>query len=107
MPLARERNHLANLKLRPVQMMAGSASSQAVLDREFLEIRARVLEIAAALDRLDRADGPPACDPRIAAIGQALDVLRSSDGERAERVQLIFSLPYDSSWRNALGVLAR
>jgi hypothetical protein len=87
--------------------MPNAASSQVVLDREFLEIRARVLEIAAALDRLDRADGPPADDPRVAALGQALDVLRSADGDRAERVQLIFSLPYDNSWRTTLGVVPR
>jgi hypothetical protein len=87
--------------------MPNASSSQAVLDREFLEIRARVLEVAAALDRLDRADGPPAGDPRVAAVGQALDVVRSADGDRAERVQLIFSLPYDNSWRTTLGVVPR
>jgi hypothetical protein len=87
--------------------MANGASSQEILDREFLDIRARVLEVAAALDRLDRAAGPPVDDARVASIAQALDVLRSADGDRAERVQLVFSLPYDDSWRTTLGVVAR
>ena len=29
-------------------------NSEQILDREFLEIRAKILEVAAALDRLDR-----------------------------------------------------
>jgi len=87
--------------------MPNSSSSQAVLDREFLEIRARVLEIAAALDRLDRADGPPTGDSRLAAIARALEVLQSSDSDRAERVQLIFSIPYENAWRATLDVAPR
>ena len=87
--------------------MSSPASSQAVLDREFLEIRARVLEIASALDRLDRADGPPAADARVTAINKAIDALRTADGNRAEQVQLIFSRSYDQRWRTTLGVLDR
>ena len=33
-----------------------------VLNREFPEIRARLLQLAAALDRMDRADGSPEGD---------------------------------------------
>ncbi len=32
-------------------------TAAATLEREFLTIRAKILEIAASLDRLDRADG--------------------------------------------------
>ncbi|HEY2841472.1 MAG TPA: hypothetical protein VGJ26_20100 [Pirellulales bacterium] len=86
--------------------------AQVVLDREFLEMRARVLELAAALDRLDRAGGPPSGDPRVASLRQAIDALRQSgpDGaepNRTERVQLIFSRQYDAAWRKSLGVLQR
>ena len=88
------------------------SAAQAVMDREFLEMRARVLELAAALDRLDRAGGPPANDPRVASLRQALDALRQSNSDgaeaaRAERVQLIFSRQYDAAWRKTLGVLPR
>ena len=69
------------------------------LNREFLEVRARILEIAAALDRLDRAEGSVADDPRLARIHQALARLESNQSDRAEQIQLIFSLPYDKDWR--------
>jgi hypothetical protein len=74
------------------------------LNREFLEVRARILEIAAALDRLDRAEGSVAEDPRLARIHQGLARLQTDQADRAEQIQLIFSLPYDKDWRGNLGV---
>ncbi len=87
--------------------MANSAPAPSALDREFLEIRARVLELAAALDRLDRAGESGVADPRLARIAEGIQALESSQSDRAERVQLIFSLPYDQEWRTNLGVLSR
>ena len=75
-----------------------------VLNREFLEIRAKLLEIAAALDRLDRAEGTVALDPRLVGIHQALAVLDEGGRGKAERVQLIFSRPYDENWRATFGL---
>jgi hypothetical protein len=69
-----------------------------VLNREFLEVRARLLQVAASLDRLDRASGSVKTDPRLAKIGQALAVLSGSQGDRAEKIQLIFSRPFDAKW---------
>jgi len=72
---------------------------QQVLDREFLGIRSRLLDLAAALDRVDRASRtPPAADPRIPdpridQIRRSLGVLAGGDPRRAEQVQQIFSLP--------------
>ncbi|HEV3022990.1 MAG TPA: hypothetical protein VGX76_10995, partial [Pirellulales bacterium] len=68
-------------------------------NREFLEIRAKILEVAAALDRLDRAEGSLDDDPRMAKLRQALAVLSTGGVDRAEQVQMIFSLPYDDGWR--------
>jgi hypothetical protein len=70
-----------------------------VLNREFLEVRAKILEIAAVLDRIDRAEGAVRDDPRLAKIQRGLDILRSSQGDRAEQIQLTFSLSYESEWR--------
>jgi hypothetical protein len=75
-----------------------------VLDREFLEVRAKILEIAASLDRLDRGDGTVASDPRYANLTQGISVLLESDPARAERVQLLFSRPYEDEWRESLGI---
>ncbi len=70
-----------------------------VLNREFLEIRARLLQIAAALDRFDRAEGDSADDPRLAMIGKALDILHDPGPGRAEQIQLVFSRPYEAGWK--------
>jgi hypothetical protein len=75
------------------------------LNREFLEVRAKILEIASALDRLDRAEGSVAEDPRLDRIQQGLTRLQTDQPDRAEQIQLIFSLPYDKDWRTNLGVV--
>jgi hypothetical protein len=76
-----------------------------VLDREFLQTRCRILDLAAALDRLDRAperhNHPP--DARLAGIRQALEALLVPEPSRAETVQLIFSLEYDPDWQTRKG----
>jgi hypothetical protein len=70
------------------------------LDAYFLEARARLLDLAATLDRIGRGAGAGgvADDPRLVRIRQALDVLGDESGGRAERVQKIFSLDYDPAW---------
>lgn len=72
-----------------------------VLNRDFLETRARVLDLAAALDRLDRAPrvGAEPPDPRLAQLRQAIETLLVPEPGRAETVQRIFSLDYDPDWR--------
>jgi hypothetical protein len=74
------------------------------LDREFLEIRARLLQLAAALDRVERAAGDVSEDPRLAKIAEALAVLAGAGDDRAEQIQLIFSRPYTEDWRKRFGM---
>lgn len=68
------------------------------LDRYFLEARSKLLDLAAILDRIGRGEGAVDADPRLERIREALDVLRDKSGGRAERIQQIFSLPYDGTW---------
>ncbi len=70
------------------------------LDAYFLEARARLLDVAAFLDRIGRGRDAAAlaADPRLAKIRQALEVLGDESGGRAERIQKIFSLDYDPTW---------
>ena len=75
-----------------------------VLDRECLEIRARLIDVAAALDRIDRAEGSVRGDPRLEKIRQAVQVLADDTPHRAERVQSLFSLPYRDDWRKDYGL---
>jgi len=78
-------------------------SKAEVLNCEFLEVRSRILEVAAALDRLDRAPrgggAVESPDGRLAQLRQALEALLEPGPGRAETVQRIFSLDYDPAWR--------
>jgi len=80
------------------------ATAAETLDREFLEIRARILELAARFDRLERSEGNLTGDPRLSQIQQVLAELSSPGADRAERVQLVFSRTYDADWKRNLGV---
>jgi len=75
-----------------------------VLQRDFLPLRGKLIEIAAALDRLARAEGPWADDPRIHQVRRSLEILAGTTqgSDRAEQVQRVFSLPYDPQWRESL-----
>lgn len=77
--------------------------ADAVMDRDFLATRGRVLEIAAALDRVDqapeRAGSPP--DRRMAQLRRAVEALLEPGPGRVETIQRIFSLDYDPHWRPA------
>ena len=65
-----------------------------VIDEYFIEHRTQILDIAAFLDRLDRARAHDAEDDfRLAAFRQALHALCTSTPDRAETIQMIFSDP--------------
>lgn len=67
-----------------------------VIDRYFMEHRAKLVDIAAFLDRVERAsDGPPAGggDARLVQMRQALGLLIDGQPQRARRVLECFSDP--------------
>jgi hypothetical protein len=66
-------------------------SKRAVVDRYFLEHRAKVLDIAAFLDRVDRAQGDGADDYRVTALRECCAVLLDGKPDRARRVLELLS----------------
>ena len=64
---------------------------QQLLDLYFLDARAKLIDLAAFLDRLDRAQGE--ADFRAAALVRALQQLQRNDDCRAEQVLLSLSDP--------------
>jgi hypothetical protein len=88
--------------------MSSSRTKDAVLEADFLLLRAKILEVAAGLDRFDRASGDAtgdaSNDPRRGRLDEAIRLLLSDDPDRAEHVQLLFSRPYSKNWRAELGV---
>ena len=84
--------------------MAARTRSE-VFEAELLPLRAKVLEIASGLDRLDRASGELSSE-KLDQLREAIAVLQESGNGRAERVQLIFSRPYEAEWRQQMEVPA-
>jgi hypothetical protein len=78
-----------------------------VLDRDFLDTRCKILEIAAILDRIDRAPARHGehPDPRLGHLRQAVEALLEPGPGRAETIQRIFSRDYDPGWRERMNVL--
>ena len=64
---------------------------QQVLDLYFLDARSKLIELAAFLDRVERASGQD--DFRITAFRAALTNLNGRGKHKAKRVQLAFSDP--------------
>ena len=66
-----------------------------VVETYFMEHRAKLIDIAAFLDRVDRAaaesEGPE--DVRLVALREALAILADGEGERAKRILDLFSDP--------------
>ena len=77
------------------------------LDREFLEIRSRLLAVAASFDRISRAAGDVANDPKMRLFQQALEILESDAENRAEQLQLLFSREYDPDWKTKFDIASR
>jgi hypothetical protein len=80
-----------------------------ILNDSFLEVRAKLLEVAATLDRIDRADAsesPLSSEAKVrrSRIDEAIRICLSQEGNRAERLQKLFSRPYEADWRSKMNV---
>ncbi len=81
--------------------MTTTQTANQVLDREFLDIRHRIIDVAATLDRIEKGEGADSArsDPRMVQLTEAIRLLIDGKPQRAERVQMIFSDSYDPNWR--------
>lgn len=73
-------------------------NSSEILQRQFLEMRARILELAASLDRIDRAEGDVSDEQPMIKLRRGIEILADLDADRAKRVQLLFSRDYHANW---------
>lgn len=72
-------------------LQRNSMNRQQLLDLYYLEARSKLIDLAAFLDRLDRASGEG--DFRLEAFHQALTRLQTEQPARAERVLTALSDP--------------
>ena len=87
-------------------VIAMRAASQ-ILTESFLEVRAKLLEVAATLDRIDRSldAGDPLPNEAQAQrkqLDSAIEIVLSEGSDRAERLQQLFSRQYESDWRKQM-----
>ena len=75
----------------PSARIVGNMTRQQALDLYFMEARAKLIDIAAFLDRVDRGEGEP--DFRLTAFVQALRELGAGNSQRARNVLLSLSDP--------------
>ncbi len=72
--------------------MPSPMAAEAVLNREYLAIRAKLIDVAATLDRIDRSEGTVSDDARLDQIRRSIEILTGSASNRAEQLQMVFSL---------------
>lgn len=81
--------------------------AEQVVDQEFLQVRAKILEIAAFLDRLESDNAGSVSnvtEERLKLLRAGCELLLDSDRDKAARVQLLFSHRFDEQWRKTMGV---
>ena len=75
-----------------------------VVSQEFLQTRAKILELAAFFDRLNQPLQGPAEQRQVTLLQQACEILNDDSPDKAARVQLLFSRQYQPSWREEFGI---
>jgi hypothetical protein len=85
-----------------------SRPAQQIIQEEFLIARAKILELAAVLDRIDRAareepnqslSSLQSTSSQLALLSKGISILQEPDLHRAQRVQELMSRPYEPEWR--------
>lgn len=72
--------------------MSGSPMTrQQVIDTYFMEHRAKLIDVAAYLDRIDRGQGDDPGDFRDHAFREAIGILTDGETDRARRILELFS----------------
>ncbi|MCA8997327.1 MAG: hypothetical protein KDA80_10075, partial [Planctomycetaceae bacterium] len=69
-------------------------------ERHYLELRCGLLDMAAALDRISRAEGSGSAlqDERLQKIRKGIQILLEDGSNRAEKIQILFSDDYVEGW---------
>jgi hypothetical protein len=79
-------------------------SAKQIVDAEYLLARSKILELAATLDRIDRGQATEDGSAERKMLEEAIKILQSLGPDRAERLQLLLSHPYDPQWRSQMGL---
>ena len=81
-----------------------SRTSSEILSQEFLQTRAKILEIAAFYDRLDSDELTGQEDQPLQLLRGACAILNDDQSDKAARVQLLLSREYNAQWRKQFDI---
>lgn len=79
------------------------SAEQIVVD-EFMIARAKIVELAATLDRIERATGDVEDSKNMQLLVQGMHILCDDEVEKAKRVQLLMSRQYDPDWQSRMSI---
>ncbi len=76
-----------------------------ILQSEFHLARSKILELASFFDRVERSEGDVKSDEKFKLLIAGIEsILKETQSNRSEKIQLLMSRPYDSEWRKSLGL---
>lgn len=92
----------------PNHAMSNERTGDEIVSESYLEVRAKLLEIAATFDRIDRATDHQSLSEtgseKHKLLLAAVEILRREQPDRAESLQQLFSRPYEAGWRSEFGL---
>ena len=81
-----------------------SRTAREVLEQEYLQVRAKILEVAAFFDRLSEAEASEANQAQLELLEKGCEILNDNEVDKAARLQLLFSREYDAQWREKYSI---
>ena len=79
-------------------------TAQQIVAEDFMIARARIVELAATLDRIERASGDVDDSRNMQLLMQGMNILCDDEFEKAKRVQLLMSRHYDPQWQTQMAI---
>ena len=79
-------------------------SAEQIVADDFMIARARIVELAATLDRIERATGDVEDSTNMQLLIQGMHILCDDEVEKAKRVQLLMSRQYEPKWQAQMSI---
>lgn len=86
------------------KQITAERSAQQIVAEDFMIARARIVELAATLDRIERATGDVDDSKNMQLLMQGMHILCDHEVEKAKRVQLLMSRQYDPQWQTQMSI---
>lgn len=86
------------------KQITAERSAQQIVAEDFMIARARIVELAATLDRIERATGDVVDSKNMQLLMQGMHILCDDEVEKAKRVQLLMSRQYDPQWQTQMSI---